>query len=119
MVQFLSIKVFFCISSIFVGFFKSYRFFVSPCTKKLLLSKKSLSYVCDKLRQINAKSVLRSNSFLSTPPQLYTRIAVETQMAERQCVHVTGNMEKDIIVVGRRTARPVISKMDEKYYRHI
>jgi len=32
MVQFLSIDFFFWISSIFVGFFKSSRFFVSPCT---------------------------------------------------------------------------------------
>ena len=32
MVQFLSIKFFCWISSIFVGFFKSSRFFVSPCT---------------------------------------------------------------------------------------
>ena len=31
MVQFLSIYFFFCISSIFVGVFKSSRFFVSPC----------------------------------------------------------------------------------------
>ena len=33
MVQFLSINFFSWISSIFVGFFKSSRFFVSPCTK--------------------------------------------------------------------------------------
>ena len=33
MVQFLSIIFFSWISSIFVGFFKSSRFFVSPCTK--------------------------------------------------------------------------------------
>ena len=33
MVQLLSIKFFCWISSIFVGFFKSSRFFVSPCTK--------------------------------------------------------------------------------------
>ena len=32
MVQFLSIKFFSSISSIFVGFFKSSRFFVSLCT---------------------------------------------------------------------------------------
>ena len=32
MVQFLSINFFSWISSIFVGFFKSSRFFVSPCT---------------------------------------------------------------------------------------
>ena len=32
MVQFLSIKFFSWISSIFVGFFKSSRFFVSPCS---------------------------------------------------------------------------------------
>ena len=32
MVQFLSINIFSWISSIFVGFFKSSRFFVSPCT---------------------------------------------------------------------------------------
>ena len=34
MVQFLSINFFSWISSIFVGVFKSSRFFVSPCTKK-------------------------------------------------------------------------------------
>ena len=33
MVQFLSIIFFSWISSIFVGFFKSSRFFVSPCIK--------------------------------------------------------------------------------------
>ena len=33
MVQFLSINIFSWISSIFVGFFKSSRFFVSPCTR--------------------------------------------------------------------------------------
>ena len=37
MVQFLSINFFSWISSIFVGFFKSFRFFVSPCTCDVLL----------------------------------------------------------------------------------
>ena len=36
MVQFLSINFFSWISSIFVGFFKSSRFFVSPCISGLL-----------------------------------------------------------------------------------
>ena len=39
MVQFLSINFFSWISSIFVGFFKSYRFFVSLCTSSPLTRK--------------------------------------------------------------------------------
>ena len=37
MVQFLSINVFSWISSIFVGFFRSSRFFVSPCISAIPL----------------------------------------------------------------------------------
>ena len=40
MVQFLSINFFSWISSIFVGVFKSFRFFVSPCTRQVNSSEK-------------------------------------------------------------------------------
>ena len=46
MVQFLSINFFSWISSIFVGFFKSSRFFVSPCIKKQM-SETIYEMVCE------------------------------------------------------------------------
>ena len=47
MVQFLSINFFSWISSIFVGFFKSSRFFVSLC--RGLVPRKQTENVCDTL----------------------------------------------------------------------
>ena len=52
MVQFLAINFFSWISSIFVGFFKSSRFFVSTCILainfKLILGKGNLKIMVDK-----------------------------------------------------------------------
>ena len=45
MVQFLSISFFSWISSIFVGFFKSSRFFVSPCTKPIYIQHSGSIYL--------------------------------------------------------------------------
>ena len=42
MVQFLSVNIFCWISSIFVGFFRSSRFFVSPCIKHGLFPENGL-----------------------------------------------------------------------------